>query len=286
MNNYCRFCNASGGDRIALLDGSMLHQSCYNEILNQIDQINNYVQTLDGRIKKTDSKVLTTKSFVRRINAFFEKRSIKPSANEILQKNSSNLKSERKIMFEKRSAFTNLLSQIYDVWPTYPPDWSERQERARTARGKSCSSCGSSGPLDIHHLRPIREGGTHRVDNLALLCRECHEDAHGGRHLSYSDVRSDEFYKTNVEKRIKKIRFCIEQSKQLRFAYISFDGKQTQRTVRPATIRKLTAQEIKRLTGKIVEREPALCMFGYCYLRSGIRCFRISRMSRLIIQRD
>lgn len=29
-------------------------------------------------------------------------------------------------------------------------------------------------PLDVHHRRARSQGGTHTLDNLVLLCRQCH----------------------------------------------------------------------------------------------------------------
>ena len=42
---------------------------------------------------------------------------------------------------------------------------------------KKCMKCGRSSELEIHHIIPIRKGGTNRIDNLVLLCKRCHEKA-------------------------------------------------------------------------------------------------------------
>jgi len=45
--------------------------------------------------------------------------------------------------------------------------------------GNRCENptCRRTGDLDIHHIRPRREGGTNSVWNLLALCRNCHGDA-------------------------------------------------------------------------------------------------------------
>ena len=41
--------------------------------------------------------------------------------------------------------------------------------------GNRCQSCGiENAPLEIAHVVPIAKGGRHDLDNLALLCRNCH----------------------------------------------------------------------------------------------------------------
>ncbi len=42
----------------------------------------------------------------------------------------------------------------------------------------SCSICGEYGPLEIHHILPISEGGKDDYQNLIALCRNCHSFAH------------------------------------------------------------------------------------------------------------
>lgn len=38
----------------------------------------------------------------------------------------------------------------------------------------TCQSCGITGvPLDLIHIIPVSEGGSHEIDNLTILCRKC-----------------------------------------------------------------------------------------------------------------
>lgn len=61
------------------------------------------------------------------------------------------------------------------------PVWADRRGERLPPRdllisilGGSCAKCGSITNLQIHHKVPLASGGTNRLENLALLCEECH----------------------------------------------------------------------------------------------------------------
>ena len=41
-----------------------------------------------------------------------------------------------------------------------------------------CVRCGSPLDLECHHLVPLDKGGEHVIDNVRMLCADCHIDAH------------------------------------------------------------------------------------------------------------
>jgi HNH endonuclease len=41
-----------------------------------------------------------------------------------------------------------------------------------------CARCRSSQRLEIHHRRYRSHGGTHRIENLEPVCRDCHKLIH------------------------------------------------------------------------------------------------------------
>lgn len=47
---------------------------------------------------------------------------------------------------------------------------------------EQCVACGRGGEniLQLHHLVYRSQGGTHTEENLATLCRDCHDDVHAG----------------------------------------------------------------------------------------------------------
>jgi len=58
-----------------------------------------------------------------------------------------------------------------------PPDWAERRRAVYDRDGGRCRRCGITVPLErshIHHLVRRSEGGSHSLDNLVTLCRDCH----------------------------------------------------------------------------------------------------------------
>lgn len=55
---------------------------------------------------------------------------------------------------------------------------------------ESCIRCGSARDIEIHHIIP----GESTPDNLAILCRDCHSDAHAGGFYN-----SELAYKTRKE---------------------------------------------------------------------------------------
>ena len=59
----------------------------------------------------------------------------------------------------------------------------KRWERTRRAvlnrAGWRCEGCGLAGPLEAHHVKPLRLGGAvYGVDNLKALCGACHKAEH------------------------------------------------------------------------------------------------------------
>ncbi len=61
----------------------------------------------------------------------------------------------------------------------YGDDWEERAKRIRARDGYECQSCGATDTeLHVHHITPIREGGSHDESNLETICRSCHAAEH------------------------------------------------------------------------------------------------------------
>jgi len=55
----------------------------------------------------------------------------------------------------------------------------QRLRRAVLARaGWRCEQCGGTGRFEVHHVRPLHEGGTDDMANLIALCRRCHLSHH------------------------------------------------------------------------------------------------------------
>ena len=68
-------------------------------------------------------------------------------------------------------------------------------------RGFKCEKCGkeltrriSPKDYDIHHIIPWAAGGTHKLDNLRVLCRDCHKDIHAAK-PKIDEVQQEKLFK-------------------------------------------------------------------------------------------
>lgn len=51
----------------------------------------------------------------------------------------------------------------------------ERRKELVQRLGARCERCGVGVRIDVHHIKPLRLGGTNDYRNLLLLCRTCHQ---------------------------------------------------------------------------------------------------------------
>jgi hypothetical protein len=66
----------------------------------------------------------------------------------------------------------------YDTSREYPSDWSRVRRVVLERDGYQCRNCGNPDDLHIHHIVPLRSGGTNRWSNLTTLYRDCHSRLH------------------------------------------------------------------------------------------------------------
>jgi predicted HNH restriction endonuclease len=55
---------------------------------------------------------------------------------------------------------------------------ASHSRKAMEQHGWRCARCRSSRRLEIHHRKYRSHGGTHRVENLEPVCRDCHKLIH------------------------------------------------------------------------------------------------------------
>lgn len=61
-------------------------------------------------------------------------------------------------------------------------EWNTLREFIIERDNFTCSKCGyfsMSNGLNVHHVKPLSEGGTNSINNLITLCSKCHSTAHG-----------------------------------------------------------------------------------------------------------
>lgn len=82
----------------------------------------------------------------------------------------------------------------------YPKNWDEIREDVRQKHNYRCACCHrTETPLEIHHIVPVRLGGSHRRTNLTPLCPDCHSAVHNQemapvvRWYTNNNLTQDEF---------------------------------------------------------------------------------------------
>lgn len=79
----------------------------------------------------------------------------------------------------------------------YPDDWNERRRSIYRRDNYECQKCGKGGgplgdiELHCHHKTPISQGGSHKMENLITLCRDCHSAKHDHRIGNKTDRTSE-----------------------------------------------------------------------------------------------
>ena len=57
--------------------------------------------------------------------------------------------------------------------------WAAARRGELRAAGYRCRECGRPGRLEVHHKKPLEDGGsTYAPDNLRALCFPCHRSSH------------------------------------------------------------------------------------------------------------
>lgn len=270
----CCICKSTAPADGALIDGSIFHRACYDTLQRDLQNSQNLERGLLASLRKPiglGQNILMFFSTSKQQEILHEKQHL-----------AWRLSGARDEIATRRAR----LREIYDVWPTYPPDWDERRDLVGDRDMHSCTQCGVGNRLHLHHKRPIHEGGTHRLDNLILLCPYCHSQAHGGIKFKeqWSPPASDEA--TSLQQKIANIQQALTKKRDLNFHYRKPDGSTSRRTVTPRELRKLNIAELQSLLGRRapIDKEGRLCLFGYCHLRQEKRTFAVSRMYKITLR--
>lgn len=82
----------------------------------------------------------------------------------------------------------------------YPQNWSHIRSQVTELHQNRCANCHRANvPLEIHHIVPVGQSGSHRLSNLVSLCPQCHLAAHGEemapriRWYTNGNLNKDEF---------------------------------------------------------------------------------------------
>ena len=263
----CFICNKKvNSSDILLLNAKGIHNDCLEDIKSNDTRHDSIIQNYQSVLVELEEKRRNVNSFFNRLTNIF----IGPDLNindQILEieKRISGIKSiivnsekdRESILIERKE----LLSKTYDFWLERPPDWEER--RGLILNEESfCNACGELYSLHIHHKRQIKDGGTHKLENLEVLCEDCHSDAHGGRKFRYNKKERE----TKYSKHYKILLKAIEDKKPLMLNYEKYNGEKSQRVIHP----------------KLFERwGESLIVQTHCELRNDKRNFNLIRIKKL-----
>ncbi len=53
-------------------------------------------------------------------------------------------------------------------------DWFRIRRQILSRDKFQCQRCDSNKKLEVHHIKPISQGGNHNPANLITLCKDCH----------------------------------------------------------------------------------------------------------------
>ena len=82
-----------------------------------------------------------------------------------------------------------------------PPNNDAVNQAVRNRDRNQCVNCTAHSEertLDVHHIVPRGRGGSHRISNQAVLCRKCHDAAHGDGYAPTVQVMSTGGMSTEV----------------------------------------------------------------------------------------
>ena len=279
----CLICSRPVSGEGALSDGSAFHQACYRGLAESQP----HLQDLKGQGFGADSVLVAEQKHLASLTKDLDReRSLAAKLRRALSgqlsqepaiKGRIKLASARVAVLGRMPGsdmpsvdaelcrLNAILEPVHDLWLTYPPDWEERRQNA-IATSRFCSRCGTDNRLQVHHQRPVGQGGTHKPANLVVLCRSCHQGRHGGAQFGARPADPS----PRVAEIIRTLQSAIENGNCVHFHYEKCDGERSKRRMLPSSF-------------ETIGERDSLCVRGFCLLRKEERTFAVRRMSRVCI---
>lgn len=167
--------------------------------------------------------------------------------------------------FKNKPSKTTSTLPPFNVPPHKTPPLTKNEQLKQQVLRKydnRCCECGTRYNLQIHHLLEVRYGGQDNIDNMVLLCKDCHQKIHN-REFTYE--RDSERKLINNEK-LNKLWAAKKNGKIISIIYQKKDGTISERRIIPLDIH---------------EWENRLYVRAHCYLRNAGRTFRVSRIKKI-----
>lgn len=179
----CIICDRVCSDRNWLTNGYTYHRHCYSDLLNRITEVDRRISSVRVEIANAKSEIRRAGTVLYAISSFFTGHKIDLSA---LGKELLILDQRLEQLESRRHALNTRLTEMYDYWHHYPPDWNNRKSKALSETRKCANfRCRSIfRKLQVHHITPFSVGGDHTPANLMVLCEKCHAEVHGRKEFS------------------------------------------------------------------------------------------------------
>ncbi len=261
----CPICGIETLEGIPLSNGNILHDACYRSMTTRLSELSFQIDSLSK-----SKKILELK--LNKSSGFFESILRTIFGGDSPESISSELKSTEKLLESISSDYLKLkisITNIYDLWTSYPPDWDKRVFEIKKLYFGCCSQCGSYKNLHVHHKIPLGRGGSNNIENLILLCENCHKKAHN------TDSFIDKNFSQAFGEKIKKISYAIDKKRNIQFLYKKpTDSNYGKRIITPNRLKQVAHRKTNGNT---------LCVEAFCYTRNENRTFALKRMKNLTI---
>lgn len=249
---YCSVCKsyADYEYNMSLSDGRFLHESCLLKLQIRKDE-------LESATRSQKTQLI--------LSLFFPNDAAKADAAS---------KADADSLSIELNKVKSELTSIYDTFISYPPDWDERKKQVIANNGAICFRCAKEGQVYLQHEISVFEGGTNALDNLHLVCTECHADMYGTQDLfGKFTLKPAQF---EFAEQVTEIQHAMGSGWKIQFGYKKPSAKTYMtRVVVP-----------ERLLNMPNSRDSGLCVEGFCELRQDTRVFALERMQALEVVED
>lgn len=260
----CPICQSASITGIALNNGSIAHQNCFERINSQLESTKQTTNLLSRQIYDAELRLQESQQIIRVIGRFFAG-GTEPA---LIQYQINDLRLRLEKSENELAAALRMAEPVFDLMLEYPPDWNQRVEKIKK-RDRYCTSCGSNRFLQVHHITRLSKGGSNKLSNLTLLCETCHRKEHGGKQFGYTDTTST----LAISDRVETIQQAISLGVDIEFQYRKpEESAYHKRKIKPVAMKEYEHTTTDGMT---------LCVEGYCYTRKSNRVFALKRMKGL-----
>lgn len=200
----------------------------------------------------------------------------------------SNKSSENRSLTSYQGENSQSLDSATDLDDTYGESltqgsyWDGIRQKVLDRDGHKCARCGVKDNLTIDHITQLSVGGKNDLNNLQILCVDCHEKKDGHKIFNENYKPNDNYGKNHkVSKKVATLLKAIRHKSSIKIEYTDADGDKTIRTVWPEDIFKgYVTRE-----GELVNKNRTYVK-AYCERAKDNRTFRLDRLKTIDRQKN